>query len=64
MCNLRDTTDNTHDCTSCVNFTSYATEFKDELEPPELGKCAKDVAEMVGVDMVCDLWANRFATSD
>ena len=60
MCNFRDTTDLKHDCTSCKSFTSYAVEYEDDLEPYELGRCDKDIAEMVGEEMVCDLWDSRF----
>ena len=60
MCNFRETTDLKHDCTSCKHFTSYADEYEDELEPDELGRCDKDIAGMVGEEMVCDLWENRF----
>lgn len=60
MCNFRETSDNKHDCTSCIYFTSYATEYEDELEPYEFGRCGKDIDEMVGEEMICDLWeANK-----
>ena len=60
MCNFRDTTDLKHDCTSCKSFTSYAAEYDDDLEPYELGRCDKYIAEMVGEEMVCDLWDSRY----
>jgi hypothetical protein len=61
MYNFRETTDLTHDCTSCVSFTSYQIEYEDELEPSEYGRCAEDVADGVGEGMICDLWKCRYS---
>ncbi len=55
MCNFRNTSNLEHDCTSCKNFTSYMAEYEDDLEPSELGTCP-NVDDMVGEEMVCDLY--------
>lgn len=60
MCNFRETDDKKKDCISCKYFISYADEYEDELEPYELGRCNKDIAEMVGEETVCDMYEYRF----
>jgi hypothetical protein len=57
--NFRDTNDLKHDCTSCVNFTSYKYEYEDEMEPYEYGRCGKSISEAVGEGNICDLFTTK-----
>ena len=59
MCNFIVGEDLKVDCLSCSHFRSYKDIYEDDFEPWEFGLCDEVVSEMVGDDMVCDLFKKR-----
>ena len=53
-------TEKEKDCTKCRFFVSFNSEYADDLEPTEYGRCEneknQDLDETFGEGSICDLW--------
>ncbi len=53
---------NEKSCLFCEHYTSYASEFEDDLEPADCGRCSKINGHVSG-DYSCGLFTtNKFYT--